>query len=729
MPPALATTETRAPDDPAAADLHPERAAPSRRATAAWTGAVPRLRLIDRLLEAPNTPLVVLTAPAGFGKTTVLSQWEEHDARPFTWVRPDPGEDDPGRVLATACGAFARRRGGHVLVVDDADLLREGTSAQTLGAIVERLPEGSQVAIASRTEPPLPLGRLRAHRRVLELRTTDLAMTRCESAALLAGAGLDLAPSQVDALVVRTEGWAAGLYLAALAIQAQADSDTALVAWTGEDRLVADYVRDELLAPAPRSELEFLVRTSVLDRLSGPLCDAILDRADSAGRLRQLSRSNLLVQPLDRRDECYRYHPLLAETLRAELRRLEPAKERELNRRASRWHEEHGDTARAIEHAIVASDPKRAGDLLWRNAARYLGRGQNTRIQRWLGSFSEQQIAREPQLALVAATSSLTTGDGNMLRHWTAATARLLQDEPRHERSPQYEAGVHLMRSALGEGGIAAMGANASRGYALAPAGSPLQALARLLEGVTHQLAGRTERARDALEEGASRGATTAPAIQAQCLAQLALVSLDEDDVGLADSSAGRALAAVELLGLRECPTAAIAFAVSAVVRAARGRVDDASRDLRHTQRLLSRLIEYSPWYEAQVRLVSARAALRLSHVPTARTLLAESARFVRRIPDSPLLERWLAEAHAQADGALPPAATAAWVLTTAELRVLQFLPSHLSFPDIAGRLCVSPNTIKTHARAIYRKLDATSRAEAVLRARAKGLLDTPASI
>ena len=711
MPAAMATARARAHDDETIAGLEVALANGSRRSRGPWHGSVPRTHLTSRLLERTNAPLVLIVAPAGFGKTTVLSEWADRDVRPFAWVAPDAGQGDVGSLIAlivraldeiepvhedlTAalsspepdytrevvprlCRSIAHRKRPAVVVIDDGHAVHGGPAMDVLAALVDHLPVGSQLAIASRGEPRLAVGRLRAHRRVLELRAPDLAMGRNEAAELLARAGLQLEASQVDTLVERTEGWPAGLYLAALALREEPDRDEALAGWTGDDRLVAHYIRDELLSLAPRAELEFLVRTSVLDQLSGPLCDAVLERKGSAATLTALSRSNLLLVPLDRRDESYRYHPLLAGTLKSELRRLEPERERALNLRASQWHAEHDDPGRAIDHAIAAQDTKRAGELLWQNASRYAARGQNGTLQRWLERFTQDELAEVPALALVAATTHLTRGDGNQLRHWTSAAARGLSEGTRHEGSARLEAGLGVMLAATSDHGLHAMRADAGRAYALEPADGPLRAICRLFEGVAHHLIGEPDRARDALEEGASRGATVAPAIQTLCLAQLALLALDDDDLGHAEAATGRALAQVERFGLGDYPTEALVFAVSAVVRAARGRVEDATRDLRRSQRLLAGLCDFIPWYETEVRLALARAAFRLSDVPAGRALLAEATQFLRRVPDSPVLARWFEEARGQADSASATAVAGGWVLTTAELRVLHFLPSHL---------------------------------------------------
>jgi LuxR family maltose regulon positive regulatory protein len=323
-------------------------------------GPVPRERLVTRLTDAGEVPLALVVAPAGYGKTTALAEWAEHDGRPFAWITLDAADNDLERllrsialaldeiepvgrdvfaalsaaeprvaelVLPRLADSLARRRRPFVLVLDDVHVLDAAAPLQALELLIEHLPYGSQLVLGSRTEPALPIGRLRAHRRVVELRSRDLVMTRGEAAIVLAGLGLR--SSDVDLLVQRTEGWPAGLYLAALSLEDQPDVGRALARFAGDDRLVADYLRDEVLAELPGELLRFLTRTSVLDNLSGPLCDAVLARPGSGATLRELARSNLMVVPLDRADDRYRYHGLFAQMLRAELRRMEPEREAE----------------------------------------------------------------------------------------------------------------------------------------------------------------------------------------------------------------------------------------------------------------------------------------------------------------------------------------------------------------------------------------------------------------
>jgi LuxR family maltose regulon positive regulatory protein len=719
----------------------PER----RRLPALRAGTLRRDRLLQRLAQTRDVPLAVVLAPAGYGKTTLLVHWLERDPRAVAWVSIDESDNDADRLAASislavediACQASSPRRlrlappdgaraivpelvstlsgAEHpfVLVLDDAHRLHSPRAVRTLRAVADAVPPGSQLVLASRQEPPLPIGGLRAAGRLVDIRQGDLAMTRREAAAMLSRAGLDLPPNDVLVLLRRTEGWPAGLYLAALSMR---DAHGDVARFGGDNRLVADYVRDEVLDGLGDEQRAFLRRTSVLDRLSGPLCDALLGSHGSGEVLRQMSRSNVLLVPLDSADDVYRYHAALARMLQAELGRVEPQCEAELHRRASRWYAEAGDAERAIGHAIDGGDAARAGRLLWGSAAARVLDGGTADVRRWLGRLSPEQIARHPALALAAAATHVADGDRARIEHWTAIAAS------RHgDRS--VDAGLALMRGVVAAGGLGPMTSDAGRAFALLPDDSPWRALCRFLQGVGAHL-GDAPEAETLLEEGARRGAVVARGVQALCLAQLALIAVDDHDWERAPLLASRAREQVQRLAAADDPTSALVFATSALVRAHRGRVDDAQDDRRRAMELLTALDDYAPWYVAETRLVLARAALRLGHVTGTRTLLGEASRMLRRTPDAVVLRRWSDELRSQVDTFATTALVGPSSLTTAELRVLALMPTHLSFREIGRRLHVSGNTVKTHAHSIYRKLDVCSRSEGVVRARESGLLD-----
>jgi LuxR family maltose regulon positive regulatory protein len=675
---------------------------------------VPRPRLV-RALRRAGAPLIAVVAPAGYGKTTLLCEWAEHDRRSFAWVSADETDNDHRRLAAKLAGAVAARGAGHrVLIVDDVHVLHERAALDALAAIIRDAGPELTVVLASRSRIALPIARLREQRLVCELGPRDLAMGRGEAAMLLRLCGLDLDRNGVETLLSRTEGWPAGLSLAALALGDRAGVPDAPKRFGGQDRVVADYLRDEVLADLAPEQLEFVLGSSVLGTLTGPACDAVLQRTGSAGMLSELARSSLLLVSLDRTDQRYRYHRLLGEMLRAELRRRWPQLEPELHRRASRWHWAAGDQDQAVHHAICAGDVENAGELVWRSVVGALAHGRPGTIECWLGRFSERDITAHRGLALAAAHSQLVRGRGDLAAHWTAAASSTAG------RSTPADAGIAMLHAVLGRDGLARMQHDAETAYALEPEDSPWRSLCCLLAGTAHLLVERRDAAVRQLEEGVRRAAVVAPDAHALCLTQLAVLALTEDDWEESAALMTRARAQVDRHGLAASATVALVFGASAVVRAQRGRVDEARSDLDAGMRLQDTLVDFAPWYEAELRILLARAAIRLSDVSGAKRALVEASRLMRRVPEAVALQAWLQDTWARHDAFTGPSA----VLTSAELRILRSLPTHLTFREIGAREFVSSNTVKSQANAVYRKLNVSCRSEAVSRARQIGLLD-----
>ena len=679
-------------------------------------GIVRRERLIRTLVQSADIPLVLVRAPAGYGKTTLLRQWSQRDGRRFVWMDPEASGDDdaPARAAAMMRGAPA----ASVLVMDDTELRGDAEAVQTL---IRAVPPGSQVVLAARGEPELPIGSLRARGQVMEVGPTELAMTRSEAAALLSMAGAELDPADVATLLQHTEGWPAALYLAALTLRGEQDPHGVVTAFAGDDRFVADYLRDEVLARLPAANVAFLMRTSILVTLSGPVCDAVLGASGSGERLRDLSRAGIPLVPLDGADSAYRHHTLLGEMLRAEQHRADPSRTAELHRRAGEWHEHHGDVAAALEHAIAAGETRNAGRLLWDIAGPRVAHGRAEDVQHWLGRFREEELAAEPTLALTAATVHLADGDRDRLEHWAGTAERLLAVGA---ASSAFDATLVVMRAVAARGGLAEMVADATEAYELAPVDGVWRPLSCFLRGAGLHLLGDREAAVEPLQEGARRGGVVAPSAQVLCLAQLALLAVDANDWEHAALLASRARSQVQQAGLERYPTSVLVYAVSALVRAHRERVDTAQADRRHGLDLLAGLLDGPPWYAVETRVALARATLRLGDAVGARALLDEASRQLRDAADAPLAAGWIADCRVQADGFVTSSLMGPASLTTAELRVLRMLPTHLSFREMGDRLQVSSNTVKTHAHAVYRKLDARSRSEAVLQARSFGLVD-----
>ncbi len=464
-------------------------------------GLVPRQRLVRRLIDARELPVALVIAPAGYGKTTVLSEWEACDGRPFAWVKLDAEDNDPLTLLSAIVLALdsvepvgwdvrealasegsdgttvalrrlvrsmGRRERPAVLVLDDLQLIRSRESRQVVTAIWRACGAGLQLALASRRDDILPVARLRAHRNSVELRTDELAMTRSEASALLQLAGVDLPPEQVLTLVRRTEGWPAGLQLAALSLREQG-GERRRRRGVCRRRPLRDRVRPR---GAPRGSPACAARVRHEDAPCSTRCrrrfaTPLLARNDSADMLARLARANVMLRPLDRRDTSYRYHGLFGAVLRAELRRREPEHEPVLHMRASAWYAANGDAARAIGHAIDGGDVERAGTLLWDSALQQVARGQHREIWAWLDRFSDKELANTPLLALVAAATSLAQGDLYEAGRWTTL-ARSIPD-----RSDVVQAGVAVMQAAIGRRGLTQMAADASRARELLGGAAP----------------------------------------------------------------------------------------------------------------------------------------------------------------------------------------------------------------------------------------------------------------
>ena len=713
--------------------------------------------LVSRLVADRERSALLVAAPAGYGKTTLLRQWLADDDREFAWITLDARHNDPvlliGSIAAALdeiepldedalapplgdpdladalvprlCDSLRRRERPFVLVLDDVHRLLDET-LKPLGELAESVPRGSMLAFAGRTEPALGVGRLRVRRLLAELGPEDLAMTPDEAAELLASRGVCLGPDAMARLIERTEGWAAGLYLATLYLEAETEPDSAIERFSGDHRLLADYLHDEFLSTLSAEDADFMIRSSILDRLSGEVCDAVLGCEGSAARLRRLRRSNLLLIPLDRRDRQYRCHTLLRELLESELGGLGVRQERELHGRASAWYERDVQPDRAVAHAIAAGDTERAGALIWARTASYASRGRVATLRDWLALLGGQATAASPTLSLTQATVDLSRGDGALVDHWVGTALERLKDRDGSERS-ELEASARLIRAAgAARDGIAPMRDDVASAYEHLPEDSPWRSIARLIDGVSSHLAGDREQARKLLEEGSRRGGTGAPSIEALCHAQLTLVALDEGNLEEAIALAENAVAQTKRHGLDATPTSALTYAAAALVHGVQGQAATAARELSAAERLLGELNEFSSWYEAEVRIVIARALLVLDDAPAARARLADAARHLKRGSDAPVLRDWIGVAWRDADAA--HAVTGRWPLSPAELRLLHFLPTHLSFREIAEELFVSANTVKTQARSIYRKLGVSSRAEAVACARTAGLLEAAAS-
>ena len=714
----------------------------------------PRQRLLQRLAGTGYARLLTLTAPAGYGKTTLLGQWSEADRRPFAWLSLEADDNDPLclvrdlgfsllRLGPVDLGLFASLRGDAndlapvvlphlarvlhswpepvVMVLDDSHLVVSTGAADVLGTVLDHLPEGSLLVLAGRSQSALPLARLRAQGVLDELGSGDLAMTTAEGLELLGSASPDMPVARARSIVERCEGWAAALYLASMGFCSSGDEEI-----SGAATAITSFIEEEILTRADPEDRYFLQRISILDRLSGPLCDAVLERGDSGTRLARLAELDLLVQPLDRRAESFRMHGLFSEALSSSLAHEHAEEMPILHRRTSAWFAAQSQWRPAITHAIAGNDPGAAADLLLKVAPGYISNGRSGELALLVDEFDPHDRLSHPELDAVLAWSKLRLGDGEGMLETIvcleAATVPTLAD------GSEVSAMASVLRATVAADGVRRMDEHASLACDGLARDSAFLPLAIYLRGVAAHLMGDRELAVERLTEAERISSAGVPPVQALCLAQLALLDVEGDNWESAARSVRRARSVQRAHGLEEYPTQSAVIAMSALLAAHAhdGAVSRSEAAL--SRRAISRNRSLAPWMMAQADAALARAALMLGDPASAGALIAEADAFASHAGDAVLLQADIGDVRAVVQSSQPDSrGHACTPLTSAELRTLQYLNSHLMLREIAAQLCVSPNTVKTHVRAIYSKLDATSRSEAIEAAVRQGLLETRA--
>jgi LuxR family transcriptional regulator, maltose regulon positive regulatory protein len=721
-------------------------------------GAVPRTALIDLLEERPSAfPVVFVSAGPGWGKTTLLAQWDARSQRPFAWVSVDEGDNDPivlltyvataldrvakldpgvfealaspgasleGQVVPRIGAALAELDQPVVLVVDDLHLLDHTACLDAIASLARHVRDGSQLALSARGRPALPLGSLRARGLAREVGPDELRLDEAEAGRLLSAAGLDLEEAEVAELTAHTEGWSAGLYLAALSAKATGAGANGPTAFRGDDSFLADYLRSELLARLPPGELRFLTRTSILVRMSGPLCDAVLDASGSAAELESLESSNLFVVALDRNRQWYRYHHLFQELLRSELERAEADLVPRLLARASGWCEANGQPEAAIGYAQEAGDVDRVAQLVALNSLPAYQSGRSATVERWLRWLEEHGGGeRDAAVAVIAGLYNAISGRAAEADRWSDAAERASYEGTLPDGSASIDAWRALLRAQRCRQGVARMRADAELAVATLARGSQFWPNALLLLGVARLMAGEVDEAdelfADVVEEGVALGAADGVAV---ALSERAAIAVGRGAWVQAEELTNRAVRFVRQTRTEEYTTSAIVHALAARVALHRGDAPGAEDFLARAQRQRLRLTHALPHLATQTRLELARAYLMRADAAGVSTMLREFDAILRRQPDLGTLGGQADELRASLT-TMRAEAPGASTLTEAELRLLPYLGTHLSFREVGERLFVSRHTVKSHAMAVYRKLNVTSRNEAVERSRALGLL------
>jgi LuxR family transcriptional regulator, maltose regulon positive regulatory protein len=722
-------------------------------------GTVRRSSLIGRLGWAAPSPVVSVVAPAGYGKTTLLAQWAEASEQAFAWVpmeEPDndpkvlltyiaealdavepiaghvfealasPGSSVPGSVVPRLASAFWSMSSPVVLVLDDVHVLRNSEGRSALSLLADHVPADSRLVLAGRTEPPVRIARLRAEGRLMEIGAGELSLTREEAAALLRNAGLTLSEDEVEELYRRTEGWPAGLYLAALCLKDGGSLGRAVASFAGDDRFVSEYVESEFFSRISSQERVFLTRTAVLDRMCGPLCETVSGLAGSAATLADVARSNLLLVPLDRRGEWYRYHHLFRDILLAELHRAEPSLVPVLRRRAANWYLANDLTEQALEYFIAAGDTDAAAGLAGLLMVPAYQQGRVATVQRWLRWLEDRGgIAGHPLVAVLAGIVSALTARPVEADRWADVVDRWQHGAAARPEDPPAEAWAAVLRAMLCRHGVGRMGADADEAVGrfaelgiVAPVPSLLQGLARVLSG---DLDGADVSFQDGVSIGELVGA---PEVLPVALSERALVAMARREWDRSEVLAGRARAALRSAGSEQTFATPLVCAVHARVAMHQGDTAATRRELVSAQRLRPLLTHALPHLAVQARIELIRVHLALADLPGARTLMREIDEILRRRPGLGILADEAGTLRARLAAERGPVAAGASALTAAELRLLPLLATHLSFPEIGGELFLSRNTIKSQAHSIYRKLSASTRSQTVARARELGLLE-----
>jgi LuxR family maltose regulon positive regulatory protein len=722
-------------------------------------GEVIRHRVLDLLEQAAT--VVVVSAPAGSGKSIVARQWAERETRQHAVARVTSHLDDPvklGEVLldaleplgrppaetrarltaaepafsATVLPALGRvaqtRDHPYLLVVDDVHLLQTEPAQRVLESVCEAVPDGSTVTLLTRGLAPAWLSRIRTTGRLLEISGQDLAFSGEETAALLEGLGLRLDAAVVRDVVEHTEGWPVGVYLTGLGLrhdERKGQPGTRLA--TGSDRAVSDYLRTQVIDALTEDQRHFLVRSSILEELDGSVCDAVLERTDSASVLADLHRRIQLIVEVDPGRPTYRAHHLLAEELAADLRTLEPHEIRGLHARAALWFDAHGDREAAIRHATASGDTDLAARMIWKHVPECVASGRLERLHAWLGALSDQQVSSDPWLTMAATWSSLQQGDADALRLWAARAERHAGPHWRDAASRDpYAATLAVAHALIGAKGIDDIRDLCSRAVRGLDPDDAFRAAALFNLGVVLTL----QRDRDAgiptlVEAQQLARALGVPIIEANALSWMGLLTLDSGDRQRGIRQISEAAEITNRHHLDRLATGALSTTAEALVLALAGDKATASTALATARRLTSLAGGISPWFAVTGRIIQARTAVLLGDGATARLLLAEARE--RLTPE--LAETAAVDGLASVEEALSRLSDhggTAGVLTATEMRVLQFLPSYLTMQQIGEHLFVSQATVKTHVLSIYRKFGVSTRAEAVEHARALGLVESP---
>jgi LuxR family maltose regulon positive regulatory protein len=720
---------------------------------------IERARLMKQLDQAIARPIVLVAAPPGFGKTTMVTQWLASNRGPAVaaWVSLDARDNDPVRLWthvalsleAAGCrvhddvASFMAANGGEVIarvlprllqamaeteddliiLLDDFHVLQDRTCHRQVEFLVDHLPAQARLMIITRADPGLRLGRLRATGQLAEVRAAELAFTADEASSMLAAEHVQLSDGSVQDLVQRTEGWAAGLYLAALSMSGRPDPDGFIREVSGGNRFIGDYLTEEVLASHSDEVRNFIRAVSILDRFSAPLCDAMTGTTGSAAMLHELERTNLFLVPLDEKRTWFRFHHLFASVARSELEFEHPEAVPALHSTAARWFRDHGHVDEAVMHSLASGITTEAALLVQANWLKYVDAGRTATVLGWLDALGPAAIARDPAARVTAAWMAAMSGDEAALADHLAALEQFEELGPLPDGTRSVASAVAMIQGVFGYGGPIEMANGAQRALELETDGrSPYYSIAHMARGHAAYVAGDLELATNLLAK-ASHNEAAPSLIRALSLSAR---SLTEGELGHRDLSrqlAQDAMAVVEAAGLRGMPQASLAFSALGRAQVATGELSEAVETIEQGLVLRRKNPAQGPWGALHHLLAAAYVAVETGELAMARHLADEAAARMDRYPVGMECMRERLDRILVGIRTSPQEESRSAELTERELDVLRLLQGSLSLNEIANELFISGNTVKTHAKAVYRKLGVSSRSEAVRMARGRLLV------
>ncbi len=569
---------------------------------------VERDRLLDQLDEAVTRPLTLLAAPAGFGKTTILAQWlDRRGSGKACWVSLDAGDNDPARLwshmvialeragclqrpgAATSVAASSTDIAGTVLpqlvadlaankdevviLLDDFHFVRTADCHDQVELLVQHLPPHVHLLIATRSDPGLRIGRLRASGGLSEIRARDLAFSTAEATALLERQQVRLAGPTLAQLVERTEGWPAGLYLATLSLSGHEDPAGFVHRFSRGSQFVVDYLTEEVLARQTDETRAFITSMSILDQMCAPLCDYVAETPGSAAMLRELDRANLFLVPLDGHSGWYRFHHLFASVARGELEANEPARVSALHERAATWFSEHGYIDEAIRHLLEAGHTRRAAHLVQAHWMTYVNAGRAATVSQWVRDLSPPSVATDPAAGATAAWMAAVTGDEAGLATQLEALEEVRDYGPLPDGTVSVESAIVMIRGLFGFGGVLDMTVAAQRAVELeTDGGSPNYSIATTALGHAAYVQGDLVRGADLLAK-ATYNAAAPPLLKMLSAAIYSLVEAERGHRDRARELAVAAMRAADAHGLAALPQASMASTALARAQALDGQL------------------------------------------------------------------------------------------------------------------------------------------------------------